>query len=151
MTAESERFCEACIAGDLAVVLKLIKADSRLVNCRGLVRADHREFMKQHGSEGGWAPLHLAGHYGQLAVVKALVANGADMNALSENGEANTPLMAAVAGRRIDVVKELLESGADPLKTSAGGNYNALTLAELDKKTEIAALIRDFVGRQAKA
>ena len=150
MTAQSERFCEACIAGDLAVVLELIKADSRLVNCRGLVRADHREHMKRHGSEGGWSPLHLAGHYGQPAVVKALVENGADVNALSENGEANTPLMAAVAGRRIDVIKELLESGADPFKPSAGGKYNAITLAELDKKMEIAALLRDFAGRQTK-
>jgi ankyrin repeat protein len=93
----------------------------------------------------GWSPLYLAAHYGRIDVVKVLIQKGADLGALSENGEGNTPLMSAVAGGGLAVVNELLASGANPLKTDAGGDFNALKLAEVDKKPEILALIKKFV------
>jgi uncharacterized protein len=145
MEKMSEKFCEACISGNLKLVNELIQADPDLVNCRGMVRSDHREFMKKFNSDGGWSPLHLAAHYGQLDVVKALLMKGADPNALSENGQGNTPLMAAVAGGNASVVAELLSGGADPLRTDATGAYNALKLAEVEKKAEIFALIKKIV------
>jgi ankyrin repeat protein len=151
MEANSEKFCEACIAGDLALVHEMVRADVKLANCRGLVRPDHREYMKKFQSEGGWSPLHLAGHYGQVGIVKTLIEYGADINALSENGEGNTPLMAAIAGNRIEIVKELLESGADPFKSDAKGEFNALKLAEAGKKVDILALFQEQLRREGKS
>ena len=102
MNAQKE-FCQACLNGDVPTVKALLAADAMLANARGEVRPDHLAFMEKNGSAGGWTALHLAAHYGQPEVVRLLLAAGADVDALAENGEANTPLMAAVAGNRVDI------------------------------------------------
>jgi ankyrin repeat protein len=141
----AEKFCEACIAGNLLQVKEMLAAEPAIVNASGTVREDHRQFMKKNNSEGGWTALHLAAHYGQSKIVQELIAKGADLNALSKNGEANTPLMAAVAGGDIGIVGMLLEAGADPLKLDASGKFHAVRLAEVDKKPEISALFSRFL------
>jgi hypothetical protein len=142
MDSDSEEFCQACIAGDVPQVESLLKDDAKLANTFGSVRSDHREFMHKQNAESGWTALHLAAHYGQMEVVKVLIRAGADLNVLSKNGEANTPLMAAVAGGQVPIVRLLVKSGADPLKTDANGKLNALKLAELEKKSDIAEILR---------
>jgi uncharacterized cupin superfamily protein len=109
-----EAFVTACIEGDVATVARMLDARATLVHCLGLVRADHREFMAKEDADAGWTPLHLAAHYGQLEVVKLLVARGADVNAVARNGIANRPLGAAEAGSRSAVVAFLKEHGARP-------------------------------------
>ena len=59
---------------------------------------------------GNAAPLHLAR---SAAAVRALLAAGADLEAGSRGGP--TPLYVAVAGGDREVIKALLEAGADPL------------------------------------
>jgi hypothetical protein len=142
MEPKPELFCQACIAGDAAKVKEMLKSEPALANAFGMVRADHREFMRKIGAEGGWSALHLAAHYGQTEVVRILAEAGADLDALSKNGEANTPLMAAVAGGSMEVVSLLVKRGADPLKNSANGELNAVKLAEAGSNPEIAAFLK---------
>ena len=56
---------------------------------------------------------------GDLATVKRLVAEGADLEARSDLGQ--TPLHLAIENDNVEVVKFLLESGADPNGLTSGG------------------------------
>lgn len=65
------------------------------------------------------ADLREAALAGDVARVKQLIAQGADVNAASDGGE--TPLIRAVRGKSLEAVKLLVDAGADPnAKTSDG-------------------------------
>jgi ankyrin repeat protein len=70
--------------------------------------------------------LILAAQEGHIDVVKALLANGADINA--QNSDGDTALIFAVRGGHIDVVKALLDKGADINAKNSDGD-TALILA----------------------
>ncbi|MCY4638069.1 MAG: ankyrin repeat domain-containing protein [Acidobacteria bacterium] len=61
----------------------------------------------------GGTPLMIAARQGNVAAVRSLLAHGADMNA-TEGAQGQTALMWAVARRHPQVVRVLLEVGADP-------------------------------------
>jgi len=63
--------------------------------------------------------LHEAAESGDLAEVKRLIAQGADVNA-SDGDEVRTPLLAAADGGHAEVVKLLLKNGA---KVDMGDSY----------------------------
>lgn len=81
-------------------------------------------------NDDGWTALHLAAHYGHEAIVKMLLAHGADPNARSQNDLANTPIHAAAAGgsRSLDALRTLLAHGAD-VNAAQHGGYTALHAA----------------------
>ncbi|MBV8652198.1 MAG: ankyrin repeat domain-containing protein [Alphaproteobacteria bacterium] len=83
-----------------------------------------RQFVRSRNHERLTA-LHWAAQYGQFSVVKALVAAGADLEAVNING--NRPLHAAVGSRSADpnIVKLLLKSGAE---VNARGVYGTTAL-----------------------
>jgi ankyrin repeat protein len=141
MISKEERFCLACIDGDYYLVSDLLQADATLVNCRGPVHPDHREYMNKEGAGDGWTPLHLAAHYGQFEIVKLLHHHGADTNALSDNKLANTPIMAAIAGGNADIIKYLIGAGAN-LKLKDKSGHDAIALAKLSQREGIAELFR---------
>ena len=95
----------------------------------------HMEAVKwliEHGAalnrEGNyWGALHYAIFNGHTELARFLVARGAEVNARSPNG--STPLMMAAREGREDLIKHLLESGADPrLKNDWGDNALALAM-----------------------
>ncbi|MES3034410.1 MAG: ankyrin repeat domain-containing protein [Gemmatimonadota bacterium] len=80
-------------------------------------------------SPDGWTALHLAGYFGFAAVTVYLLRAGASHAARSTNAQGNTPLHAAIAGRReLPVITALLSAGSDATAVDAQG-YTPLHLA----------------------
>ena len=76
-----------------------------------------RAFLKQNPalvkaySPDGWTALHL--NWGHLDIINLLLDHGADINAVSRNHFAASPLLGAVAFRKIEVARLLLKRGAN--------------------------------------
>jgi len=114
--AEESPLMIASIEGDLPVVKQLV------INKQA-------EFNPK-----GWTPLHYACTRGNLDVAAFLLANGAQVNALSPNH--TTPLMMAVSSGNELLVKLLLDKGAD-LKIRNIYGMSAIDVAEMFSKDGI--------------
>ena len=67
------------------------------------------------GDKDGWSPLHEAAASGRRDCAKELIINGANINAQAlVNDHDYTPLCVAILAFEYDMVKFLLERGADP-------------------------------------
>jgi len=89
---------EASAVGNVERVRALVEKNSSLVNAYA---AD------------GFFPLGLAAFFGHKSVAEFLLKNGADVNAAARNAQRVTALHGAVARRGVEIVKMLLEHGAD--------------------------------------
>jgi len=83
----------------------------------------------------GWTPLHYASSRGHLEVVQYLLANGAIVDSMSPGN--TTPLMMAVQSGNEQLVKLLLDKGAD-IKVRNGNGLTAIDIAVIYDKTWIA-------------
>lgn len=113
LSPQVEAIIAASRYGNTAAVQKLIAAQPDLVNSR---------------DRAGSTPLHHAAGFGTLAMVKLLLENGADVNAV--NQRKSTPLFWALADEA--KVRLLLEKGASiTAKTSDGRSltYQAALMA----------------------
>ena len=90
---------EASALGDLESVRKLVGAD------RGLVNSFARD---------GFYPLGLAAYFGHRELVEFLLKNGADVSLAARNAQKVTALHGGASRGAVEVVKLLLEAGADP-------------------------------------
>ncbi len=88
-------------------------------------------------NDTGETPLHAAVLKGDAAIIRALLARGAKVDARIERQnnqyDGRTPLMTAAMANNLSIVKLLLESAADPLLKDASG-WTALTFAEMSGK-----------------
>jgi ankyrin repeat protein len=91
-------------------------------------------------NRAGWTPLHYACSGPDNGVAAYLLAQGADINARSENG--TTPLMMAARYGNADLVPLLLKAGAEP----RAANEQELTAADFAQRSG-----RDGVARQLRA
>lgn len=106
--------CEAAAAGD----------DDRL---RQLAKTEPAQ-LDSLGADGA-SPLHFAAYFGHDSTVRLLLDTGASVHLVSTNENLNTPLHAAIAGKRsVANVTALLDAGGDPNGLCAGG-YSPLHLA----------------------
>lgn len=65
-------------------------------------------------AQDGFYPLGLAAFFGHLAAVQALIASGADVHAMARNSFKVRPIHAAAASRNLEILRAVLEAGADP-------------------------------------
>ena len=84
----------------------------RIERIEEILRADPQRASEY--APDGFTPVALAAFFGHADAARALIAAGADVRAPARNTFKVQALHAAVAGRNIDIVKAVLEAGADP-------------------------------------
>ena len=128
---------EAAAAGDAKRVAALVDADRSLANA---VARD------------GYTPLGLASFFKRREVVKALLDRGAKPSVPSRD-LGFTPLHSAVAtdaaGSEGDIVRLLLEAGADPNATDPR-SLTPLDIARDRRNVEVAALLHRTVTNRKR-
>jgi len=121
----------------------------------GLDDEVHRHLGENAGlarerAHDGWTPLHLAAFFGHPTTAGLLLDAGADLLAISNNGEANLPINAAAAGRRVDrhveIVRLLVDRGCPVDGRGSDGGHTALHEAAYNGDV---ALVRFLLDRGA--
>lgn len=110
----------AAIRGSLAAVQALVKRGAAV-------------------NRAGWTPLHYACSGPDNGVAAFLIAQGAELNARSENG--TTPLMMAARYGNSDLVPLLLKAGAEP----RAANEQELTAADFAQRGD-----RDVMAKELR-
>jgi ankyrin repeat protein len=117
-----QQLYEAVRAGDRTRVKALVEADPALAIFAAAILGDTADIeallaanpsLAAAVSPDGWTPLHLAAHFAMTGAVRALLNQGAQVNALSANALRNTALHAAAAGRATEAGKLLVDRGAN--------------------------------------
>ncbi len=118
---------DASAVGEIARLRDLLAADSALANA---VASD------------GFTSLGLASFFGHPEAARLLLASGADPNLAAKNSTRVAPLHSAVAGRNVEIVRELLAHGADVHARQDLG-FTALHGAAVEGGEEMIRLLLD--------
>lgn len=116
---------EAAATGKINNIIRLLARDPSLVNSY---------------AEDGFQPLGLACFFGHLDTAEYLVRAGASVNAQSRNGLRAAPIQSAAAGGHHQIVKMLLQHGADPNVREQGG-YTPLHAAAQNGDDEMIRVL----------
>src|SRR5438552_10322438 len=95
--------------------------------------------VKTH-SPDGFSPLGLAVFFGQKHVAEMLLAKGAPVNEASKNAMKVMPLHSAVAGQHTDIVRLLIDHGAD-VTACQTEEFTPLHQAAANGQMEVAELL----------
>lgn len=93
----------------------------------------------------GFSALHLAAWFGQVGAAELLLARGAEVESVADNGTGLRPLHSAAAGGHEVIVHLLLDRGADIEATQGGGVRAIHSAAHRDD----VSMVRLLVGRGA--
>jgi uncharacterized protein len=91
----------------------------------------------------GFPPVGLAAFFGQLDAVTTLIAAGADVHAPAKNALKVQAIHAAVASKNLDIVRAVLEAGADPNAAQQQG-FRPLHEAGSSGNRELAELLMTY-------
>ena len=129
-------FPEACALGNESRVRELLAGDPSLLRSR---------------SADGFPSLGLAIFFGNGALARWLIEQGADVNEAADNPQRVTPLHAAAAVRDRETLRALLGRGADP-NVKQQNDYTPLHGAASRGDVEMAQLLLDHgAQRDARA
>jgi ankyrin repeat protein len=98
------------------------------------------EAARSVSADGGTA-LHFACFFGHPESARLLVEAGAPLDAVAPAFGAVQPLHSAAAGGKVEIVRLLLEHGADPNATQAGGTTPLHTAARHGSRDMVEALL----------
>lgn len=129
-----DKFLRACRNGDMAIIKEFLeKRDLQVlhfdISCKG-----------QSKSNLGWTPLHLATYFGHKDVAEQLLAKGAEIDAVNDNGD--TPLHKASFIGREDLVMLLIQYNADVTVINGEGRLPRDMTPANEVGDEIAKLLR---------
>jgi ankyrin repeat protein len=127
---------EASALGDLETVRRLVSGDRALVNA---FAAD------------GFYPLGLAAYFGHGTIVELLLKNGADVNLGARNAQKVTALHAGASRGGAEIVKMLLEAGADPDPKQERGFMPLHSAAANGNAAVVTLLLKHGARANAKA
>ena len=128
---------EAAALGEQAQLRELLDGDPMRANAFG---------------EDGFHPLGLACFFGRLDAARLLLERGAVVNALSRNEHIQTAAIHASAASgetgadestRYDLVRLVLEHGADPNLPQAGG-FRAIDAARQNGDERVERLLKEY-------
>ena len=125
---------EAAATGKTNHIIRILAHDPQLVNAY---------------SDDGYQPLGLACFFGHLGTAQYLINAGARVNSPSQNKMKVAPLHSATAGSHTELVKLLLEHGADPNALQEGGFTPLHAAAQNGDVETIRTLL--FYGADADA
>lgn len=118
-------FAEACAFGDEKRVRELLAEDPSLVNAF---------------SDDGYPAVSLAIFFGQPHIAQTLIERGANVNVSSRNAQHVAPIHGAASVKNREMVRLLLEHGADPNARQERG-FVALHTAALHGDIEMAKVL----------
>jgi len=128
---------EAAALGETAQLRELLDGDPMRANAFG---------------EDGFHPLGLACFFGRLDAARLLLERGADVNTLSRNEHIQTAAIHAAAASgetgadestRYNLVRLVLEHGADPNLPQAGG-FRAIDAARQNGDERVERLLKEY-------
>jgi len=135
--------------GALGIIVVFTIAAILLPMAKAQKSGEHREPVASENEQKPAKTLHQAAEDGDLAEVKRLIAEGADVNAADQEHTVKwTPLIAAASGGDVQVVKVLLENRAKVNATDSHG-YTPLYYALWTDGNNSEEIVRALIASGA--
>ena len=135
----------ARVIADAAGAIDLYEAAAlgRVDRLKQLLREDPAAASSY--SPDGFPAVGLAAFFGHLDAVKTLIAAGADIHAPARNPLKVQAIHAAVASKNLDIVRAVLDAGADPNAAQQQG-FRPLHESGSSGSRELAELLMKYGG-----